>query len=599
MRLRAALERMQAAQRHRGPDDQGVWVSETGQVGFAHNRLAILDLSVAGRQPMTTADGRFTITFNGEIYNYRELRAELEAVGESFRTQTDTEVILAMYRRHGAACVRELAGMFAFAIWDAREQTAFLARDPLGIKPLCLHRNVQGQLVFASEMRALMASDLVERRVSARAMQGYLLYGSVPEPLSLIEGVERVPAGHHVTWRAGEVTQRHYWEVAFLAEPMSDSAAVAQARMALEESVARHFVSDVPVGIFLSGGLDSTTLLALAAREKTRELRTFCISFEDAEYDEGALAARSAAHFGAQHADWRMTAEDGRTLLRQFIGACDHPSVDGFNTYCVAKHAHDRGMKVVLSGLGGDEMFAGYPTFDLVPRLVAGGQFAAWGGPLSRALGRMLEGSGPSPRLRRVGAFLGGAPSTAAAYWCARGIFTPREVAALVRHYTDVDATGVAEDMHFVVPPQPTLADEISWLELSRYMRNQLLRDSDVLSMAWGLELRVPFVDSRLLESVGRIPARQRLVGGKQLMRAAVPELPAWVLEQPKRGFRFPFDRWMETEWSGVFEAVERRSPIRLQSWYRRWCVMALEAALHKLGVKPVNLLLNEQSGLW
>jgi asparagine synthase (glutamine-hydrolysing) len=348
-------------------------------------------------------------------------------------------------------------------------------------------------------------------------------------------------------------------------------------REALVESVQRHLVSDVPVGVFLSGGIDSTAIVALAAREKKAELRTFCISFDDPRFNEGDVAARTANHFAARHTDWRLEPAAARELLEQFLERSDQPSIDGLNTFCVAKLAHDEGLKVVLSGLGGDELFGGYKSFELVPKMVRASRFMTPLSPLRAAVGKALQAGFGSPRTNRLGQFLTDVPITSSAYWSMRGIFTPDEVDLLLRHYgCNTETAQPRVGLH--VPPQPTLEDEVSYLEVTRYMRNQLLRDSDVMSMAWSLELRVPFVDSRFVEAIQKIPAALRLARGKQLLLDAVPEIPEWVRERPKQGFTFPFKDWISGEWQDVFRRIETSSPVKLKSWYRTWCLFALES---------------------
>jgi len=584
--VRRRLEKLTAALRDRGPDDSGIFLSRDGHTGLAQTRLSILDLSPAGHQPMASTDGRFQIVFNGEIYNFRELRRELMEQGETFRTETDTEVILRMYQLYGPECVREFAGMFAFVIWDTREETCFLARDPMGIKPLYYHQS-QGGLVFASEIQALLRADLIPRRLSPNALQGYLLFGSVQEPETLMEGTVCLPAGHYLLWSKRKVRQRCYWEVQFHADKFDRNEAVAATRKGLMETVGRHFVSDVPVGIFLSGGIDSTTLVALARAAGREKLQTFCISFDDASYNEGESARRTAEHFGTEHHDWRLTAAMGRELVKNYLACQDQPSIDGFNTFCVSRHAHEHSMKVVLSGLGGDELFAGYRSFENVIALNRYGQLLRLAGPVTTWAGRMMERHARQPRGRRLGSYLTDQPSLAAAYWAMRGIFTPVESARLAQIYFggDIDPNTCGSTIHFHVPMQPTSGDQVSYLEISRYMRNQLLRDSDVMSMASGLELRVPFVDSRLIETLSRIPAQFRLEQGKQLLVSAVPEIPEWVRSASKRGFTFPFEHWLAVGWEDLFERLDQASPVQLQSWYRRWSLLVLEHFLttHKL----------------
>src|SRR5437762_2186907 len=365
-KLEKILTGMQQQLHHRGPDDHGLFISRDGRTGLVNTRLAILDLSSAGHQPMASANRRYRIVLNGEIYHFQQLRAELAAEGETFLSHSDTEVALKMYERYGPDCVRELEGMFALAIWDEQEQVCFLARGPFGIKPLYYCETNHG-FCFASELRTLLGTGLVPRRLSLAAVSGYLLFGAVPEPLTLVEDVRALSAGHYLIWRHGRCRLTTYWDLQFGDEPIAEAEAVELVRDALDESIRRHLVSDVPVGVFLSGGIDSTALVALASRHAGNKLRTFCISFDDPKFDEGNVAARTAQHFGAQHFDWRLDSTTARKLLANFLECSDQPSIDGFNTFCVSRLAHDAGLKVVLSGLGGDEVFGGYSSFRRVP----------------------------------------------------------------------------------------------------------------------------------------------------------------------------------------------------------------------------------------
>jgi asparagine synthase (glutamine-hydrolysing) len=584
-KLTDKLLEMQSCIAHRGPDDRGLYVDQRHPTGLCHTRLSILDLTSAGHQPMSSPDSRYHLTFNGEIYNFRELREELSASGEEFRTQTDSEVLLRAYARYGETFVQELKGMFALAIWDSHEQRCVLARDPLGIKPLYYAQH-GSRLAFASEVRAIVAANLSRKRIDQRSLFNYLLFGSVQEPDTLLDDVRALPAGHLMVFQNGKLRIRQYWDMQFgTATPNSaDSREIVKS--AMKESVSRHLVSDVPVSIFLSGGIDSTTLLALAAKQSLTKLKTFCISFDEEEFNEGDLAAKIARHFGAEHADLRLRADEGSRLLPKFLEAMDQPSVDGFNTYCVAKHARESGAKVVLSGLGGDELFGGYPSFRTVPRLVHWNRALLLTGPLKRAVALAGMRAARSPRWRRLSVFMATLPGSALAYWCQRGIFTPFEATLLAKHLCgDSSWTEPMQSFDATLSPQPTLQDEVSYLELTRYMRNQLLRDSDVMSMVWGLELRVPFVDRTLLEKVGVLAGSIRLAPHKRALVDAIPEVPRWVSQQPKRGFRFPFDFWMRDQWHETFAKLDSTSPVRLESWYRRWCLFVLTDYVQRLGI--------------
>ena len=567
------LERMHKAIEHRGPDDRGAWRSPGGHALYAHTRLSILDPSPAGHQPMQIEDGRFTITYNGEIYNFAALRESLHQAGVQFRSNSDTEVLLRLYQSEGPAFVERLRGMFAFAIWDERERSCFLARDRFGIKPLYYHESA-GVLAFASEVRALVASGVVPATIDAQAVFEYFRSGSVPEPLSLIKGVRALEAGHHMTWRDGEASLVRYWGVEFPEDdPVDDP--VAATRDALIDSIRHHFISDVPVGVFLSGGMDSTAIVALATLTQRARLRTFSLTFPGSELDEGPDARRTAHHFGTDHHEWAVDATTARALVADFLAAADQPSIDGFNTFTVSRLARRHDTKVVLSGLGGDEVFGGYPSFREVPRLAKWGHRAGLAGPLGSAAA-WIAGEVGGARLRRAHDLITATADLENAYAVFRGIYTRREALALTEHYVG-GSDAVVEQVSSGTRIDPTPTDTISRLELTRYMRNQLLRDTDVMSMAWGVELRVPFLDSQLFATVSRIPAAMRMASGKALLLRAVPEIPTWVASRPKRGFLFPMAEWLDGAWAKEFETVDRLPDVKMETWYRKWAVLAFE----------------------
>lgn len=580
-RLKSVVEKMQNALKHRGPDDQGIYISGDRQAGLAHTRLSILDLSPAGHQPMSTGNRRYWITFNGEIYNFRELRETLIAQEETFHSQTDTEVILKLYQKHGPECVNQLRGMFAFAIWDDQEKTAFLARDPLGIKPLYYWQS-GSTLLFASELRTLLASGLPPKTLNPKGLYTYFISGSVSEPDTLIQDIYALPAGHWLHWKAGQVTKQPYWQIQFNPQPIPPTEAKQQVRQALIDSIKYHFVSDVPVGVFLSGGIDSTSLVALARQTQLGQLRTYSIAFEETQWNEGPIAKRIAQTFETEHTEYILTAKVARQWMKNFIGAIDQPSIDGFNTYCVSKITREHGTKVALSGLGGDELFGGYSSFQQVPKMVAWGKRLQFLQPLN--LGKTLSQSTKNSKLQRLGDFLQHPPNSLNAYLSYRGIFTHPETLTILSHFCpDQDPSTLRPTLE--IPPCPSPEDEVSFLEINRYMRNQLLRDSDVMSMAWGLEVRVPFCDRVILETIDTIPHPLRLAQGKQLLVDAVPELPDWVINKPKQGFLFPFDRWLnDPEWDSLFQLTSLPQ-LSLTPWYRRWSLVILQKWLQNLGI--------------
>jgi asparagine synthase (glutamine-hydrolysing) len=321
------------------------------------------------------------------------------------------------------------------------------------------------------------------------------------------------------------------------------------------------------VGIFLSGGIDSTTILALATQTQQSQLSTYSITFAESEFNEGELAQKIANHFGAKHTEYQVTSSFAKSILPDFLAAIDQPSIDGFNTFCVSKVAHDHGMKVVLSGLGGDEIFGGYQSFQKVPQMVSfskNTKFLPW---LRTGFGVGLAHWGTLPKMKRFGDFLSHPPTFASAYGSFRGVFSHQEALTIVQHLLGERLIYQQQlDSNHNTPE-----DEVSFLELSRYMRNQLLRDSDVMSMNWGLELRVPFVDQALLEAVAPIPSNIRLQEGKKLLTQAITEIPDWVVNKPKKGFSFPFESWMDSEFGDYFQNSNIPLNIPLTSWYRRW----------------------------
>jgi asparagine synthase (glutamine-hydrolysing) len=574
----SAALRLQAALRHRGPDDHALFAD--GDAMLVHTRLAILDPTPAGRQPMTR--GALTLTFNGEIYNFRALRAELVRAGKTFLSSTDTEVLLALYARHGPDCLSMLRGMFAFAVWNARDRSCFLARDPFGIKPL-YHARIPGEgIVFASELRAVLATGLVPRQIDAAGLGGYLATGSVPEPHTMIAGVECLRAGRWLRWQADAVTTRTYFALGFIEKPPDEPRP--DVRAALADSVEHHLVSDVPVGLLLSGGLDSSALLALAQRCGRNDIATFSLGVEDTALDETDAARALARHFGARHHEMLLTQELARHWIDDFLDAVDQPTLDGFNGWCACKLAADHGCKVVLSGLGADELFGGYPSFHQVPALHRAGLILRPLRPMAHGMARIGSGA----RWRRGCDYLGGPATISRAYAAFRGVFTPPEIASL--HDMLLPGLTARCPLEKDVEIERELnnpGDTVSHFELTRYLRNQLLRDADAMSMAHGIELRVPLLDLPLFHTLRAIPAARRLSPAKQLLRGAVPELPVALLATRKRGFSLPFGSWLENEWADLVGELPRLRGLALAPWYRKWTLIVLMRWLRKHDLLP------------
>ncbi|ENO81563.1 asparagine synthase (glutamine-hydrolyzing), partial [Thauera aminoaromatica] len=386
---RAELLRVRDTMIERGPDGAGVWTGDDGRIGLGHRRLAILDLSAAGAQPMHSADGTLVVSFNGEIYNYPELRGELERAGVEFRSHSDTEVLLHLYRRHGPAMVGRLRGMFAFALWDARARSLLLARDPHGIKPL-YYADDGRTLRFASQVSALLAGEGVDTRPEPAGAVGFLLWGSVPEPFTLYRGIRLLPAGSTllVNEAAGAGAAVRYWSLSAALQRSVQAAAAVPAggeaafmRERLLESVRAHLLSDVPVGAFLSAGLDSSTLVGLAREASPARLRTLTLTFDDLQgtaHDECPAASLIARHLDVDHTCIVLSAGEQEDELDRFFAAMDQPTIDGINTWFVSRAAQQAGLKVALSGLGGDELLGGYATFAEHPRLRARAHASPW-----------------------------------------------------------------------------------------------------------------------------------------------------------------------------------------------------------------------------
>jgi len=538
----------------RGPDGAGLWVSPDARVGLAHRRLAIIDLSDAGSQPMQDAITGNQIVFNGEIYNHAALRADLVRSGVVMNSQSDTEVLLKLYGLDGADMLKQLRGMFAFAIWDARAKSLFMARDALGIKPLYVADNGR-TLRFASQVKALLLAD-VDTRPEPAGHAGFLLWGSVPEPYTLYRGIRALPPGHWAVIQEGKPSRSGCFDSPLAAlrntqsaDPDHEATALQSMALAVHDSVAAHMVADVPVGVFLSAGLDSIMLAACAASHD--DLRTITLGFTEYAgtlYDEAAIAGEVAASLNAVHSLERVGAAEFAADRESLVNAMDQPSIDGINTWFIAKAAARQGLKVVLSGIGGDELFGSYPSFTQVPalqrRLVG---LARW--PL---LGRLVRrGLAPLSQLLPSAKYAGLVEygvTLEGAYLLRRALFMPWELADIMG--VDMAAEGLAElDTMSRLKKgidgigSPRLA--VSALEMQWYMLNQLLRDADWAGMAHSVEIRVPLVDMVLLRQLIEIPTIDVTQEKRAIARAVAPHLPAAVLERPKSGFAVPIHQWL------------------------------------------------------
>lgn len=562
-----ALSRMSGALATRGPDAAGTWVSRTRVAAFAHRRLSIIDLNARSDQPMHSADGRYTIVFNGEIYNYGELRRELEQKGHRFATSGDTEVLLQMYAAYGRDMFPRLRGMYAFGIWDEVTQELVLARDPFGIKPL-YYAPVDGQVYFASQVKALLTIPGVDVVEQPAAHVGFFVWGSVPEPYTLYRGIHCLPSGSWMTMTrngmgrpqvfaspAGEFSKFDSAEM-----PRTEAETDARLHDALEESVQMHEIADVPVAIFLSAGIDSGLITALAA-EAGQDVEALTLGFDllrNTADDETALAGRVAAHYGVPHHSRYVERSTFMAHRDRLLEQMDQPSIDGVNTYFISWLARERGFKVALSGLGGDELFGGYPSFRQIPTTVRSLGFAraipllgrAWRMVTARTITKYT-----SPKYASLFEYGG---SWGGAYLLRRGLFMPWELTKildpeLVRTgWRDLHSIGRMNDLVEPLGELPLASKaqtdflKVSALEMSYYMRTQLLRDADWAGMAHSIEIRVPLVDMVLLRQLAPLRASHFSPRKPRMVQSLRKPLPQEVLDRPKSGFSVPVREWMQ-----------------------------------------------------
>jgi asparagine synthase (glutamine-hydrolysing) len=579
----------------RGPDGLGEWYSQNERIGLGHRRLSIIDLSERGAQPMASADGKLVITFNGEIYNYRELRAALEKKGRIFHSQTDTEVLLHLYAEKGEAMVKDLRGMFAFGLWDADKNALLLARDPYGIKPL-YYADDGWTLRFASQVKALLAGGKISRDQEPAGWVGFCLFGSVPEPFTTYQEIRALPAGSTL-WvdRIGTRESKAYFSIgetyceAEVAKPPAGSEQLRGAvRDALLDSVRQHLVADVPVGAFLSSGIDSGSIVALMRDVGQQDIQTITLAFEEfrsSREDEAPIAMEVAAQYGTRHTTRVVTEREFSNDLPKILDAMDQPSIDGINTWFVSKAGRELGLKVAVSGLGGDELFGGYPSFRDVPSWVRTFALPGQAPGLGDAARWVMTGLGQfSPTMSpKAAGLLKYGKNYAGAYFLRRGLFMPWELETVIGAETarlGMQRLDPIRHIDAALKPEPrTSFGKVAVMESSLYMRNQLLRDTDWASMAHSLEVRVPLVDSKLLRSLAPITAGTRLRSKQLLADSLSMPLPSSVVDRPKTGFTTPVQSWLQRDnrlqqWRGVPALALKKCP-----WARRWAFQVAAAA--------------------
>ncbi len=581
-------ERVARALQHRGPDDTGVWVDSTGTpVTLANTRLAIIDLSSAGQMPMVHSDRGMVLTYNGEVYNFMEIRAELEQRGHHFRSQSDTEVILNAYVQWGDECVHRFRGMFAFLIWDRLRQRLFAARDRLGIKPLYWSETADG-LLLASELKAILSTGLIQPALDFHALHHFLTFYAVPPPRTMLQGVHALLPGHCLTWERGNVDVRQYWDVPTvedvdLMEAGNDAVEIRnELRRLLEESIRMRMISDVPVGAFLSGGVDSSAVVALMTRLSGRRLQTFSIGFraEGRHMDERRFAGIVARQYDTEHSEVVISGHDVSVYLPEFVRAMDQPTGDGLNTFLVSREA-SRHVKVALSGLGGDELFAGYRQYRLLLHAQRAGilwqRLPELGKTVGRTAARQLARLSGRSGVADVPGWL--EAGFLDRYLRTRTLFSESAKDELYRDGLATSRNEIAPSIEmirpYVVERELDPIVRVTRLELKSYLAHMLLRDTDAMSMANSLEVRVPLIDHKLVEFAMRIPPSLKLgnspigaINGRTklvLTDVLSDVLPEEIARRRKQGFDMPLGPWMRSALEPVIseslsrESVQRR----------------------------------------
>lgn len=602
------LRNMLDALRHRGPDNRGeerIQSANGTTLHLGHQRFSIIDLTQGGHQPMSNDDKSVWISTNSEIYNYKELRNELRDKFQ-FHSESDTEVLLRAYERWGVQCLDKLLGMFSFAIWDNKKETLFIARDRLGIKPL--YYNIKGkQFAFSSELRSLLASGLIEKTISPTGLYHYLSFGHFIAPI--MQSVRELKPGHYL-WidKNGNWQEKEYWHpFDGKQSPVTSQKIEEQIKNSIEDSIRCRRVSDVPLGAFLSGGIDSSVVVGNLAKVSEDPITTLTIGFAEKQFDESEYAQEIADRFQTRHHLLRLNEKQLLQSLPSALSAMDQPTMDGINTYLISRSAHEIGLKVVLSGLGGDELFGGYPSFQLIPKLqkkwlkTIPKVIIKWGIGLSKG----LFASDPATKLEH---WVQGKLSGAHEYFLIRALFCQDQVSNLFadreRAKTEIEKDYQRTKRLIARCPADDLFNQISYLETFHYLQNMLLRDVDMMSMAHPLEIRVPFMDHRLVEMMFRVSGKEKNLGiAKSLLVSSMKSLlPESVQRRKKMGFTFPFEIWMRGALRSEIEPVLLSNMKQLDgllslnsvekvwndflarkiSWSRPWALYVLKSWVNK-----------------
>ncbi len=542
------IEAMNNRLAQRGPNDKGVYAID--KIALGHRRLSIIDLSSAGHQPMHSFDKRYTMVYNGELYNYLEIKNELSDY--LFQTNTDSEVILAAFSKWGADCLNRFNGMYAFAIWDNANFELFIARDRLGIKPLYYYYNKE-VLVFSSELRSVLASGLVAKKLNEGALPDYIRYQTVHAPQTIIEGVNMLLPGHYLRIGVGKsIEVKQYWKLSTESKKDADlnyPSVCNKVKQLLTKSVQRHLVADVPFGAFLSGGIDSCAIVAIMSQVSTKKVQTFSVTFDEAEFSEAVYAQMVANKFNTEHHEIKLKINDFVNELPHALKALDHPSGDGPNTYIVSKATKNAGITMALSGLGGDELFAGYDVFKRSISLQNKNwvsSFPAFSKSFAAGIYKTIK---PGIVSEKIGELLEcNTFELVNTYPLARKVYSDSEIKKF--HKGELKANRVFEIIRELKQTKNNILGFVSMAEISTYMQNVLLRDTDQMSMAHALEVRVPFLDYTLVEYVLGITDSLKYphTPKKLLVDSLGDLLPNEIVNRPKMGFTLPWDGWMKKE---------------------------------------------------
>ncbi|MGN6436126.1 MAG: asparagine synthase (glutamine-hydrolyzing) [Agriterribacter sp.] len=575
-----AVVKMTNALGHRGPDADGFFIEK--RIALGHKRLSIIDLSTASNQPFFDNSGRYTIVFNGEMYNYEEVRSQLKDY--PFKTSGDTETLIAAYSKWGVNCLEHFKGMFAFAVWDRQEEELCLVRDRMGVKPLYYYLD-EDKILFASEIRSILSSGLVNRKICNEAVFEYFSYQSVSSPLTMVQGIKQLESGCYLSIKKGEINKRQYWTVTDSARVFeyTDKVAIqANIRRLLVQSVQRRFVSDVPVGAFLSGGIDSSIVVGLMAEECKIRPATFNISFSEKEYDESIYAEIIAKKFNAHHTKIQLSPTAMLDELENALSAMDTPSGDGINTFVVSKAIRQTGIKVALSGIGGDELFAGYPIFNQFQKLHA--KKNSWKNTnlLRKVIAALIPVKQFSNKRYRMLQLLNcSSPDIDQVYPVLRQILSPTLIHRLL-NVPEIKSTALQKKLSsistelYILP----VLSQVSAAEYLGYTQHTLLKDTDQMSMAVALEAREPFFDTDLIEYVMGIPDeyKQPVYAKSLLVESVKPLLPDDIVFRKKQGFVFPWELWMKKELrtfceTRIFEICKRDfvNAGRLKQYWQRF----------------------------